>query len=192
MAVARTPGRQQTNMQLTTILTTALACASTASAALNWSLQKASNPTTDQADAYNRIETAMRDAVARYHRHSPNASKTIRVYYAPGVPTAEASFNGDLRFGTNRAYMNTRTAMHEISHTLGVGTTNAFNNMCSSGNWPRALPLLRSFDGQGAVINCGGSHFWPYGLNYDNEWSETNAERHVRMVDAMIQDGIGR
>lgn len=64
--------------------------------------------------------------------------------------------------------------------------------MCSSGNWPRALPLLRSFDGQGAVINCGGSHFWPYGLNYDNEWSETNAERHVRMVDAMIQDGIGR
>ncbi|KAI6365021.1 hypothetical protein MCOR25_005513 [Pyricularia grisea] len=179
-------------MQLTTILTTALACASSATAALNWSLEKASNPTTDQADAYSKIESAMRDAVARYHRSSPNASKTIRVYYAPGVPTAEASFNGDLRFGSNRAYMNTRTAMHEISHTLGVGTTNAFNNMCSSGNWPKALPLLRSFDGQSAVINCGGSHFWPYGLNYDNEWSETNAERHVRMVDAMIQDGIGR
>jgi hypothetical protein len=176
-------------MHLGSVLTSVVLCASAASATLNWSLQRVNNPTADQADAYGRIENAMRAAVNRYHRYT-GANKTIRVYYAPGVPTAEASFNGDLRFGSNRAYMTERTAMHEISHTLGVGTTNGFNNRCAANNWPQATALLRSFDGQNARINCGGGHFWPYGLNYDNEWSETNANRHVQMVDAMIRDGM--
>ena len=41
--------------------------------------------------------------------------------------------------------MNERTAMHEISHTLGIGQTNAFNTKCASGDWRTALPLLRLF-----------------------------------------------
>ncbi|KAH7130035.1 hypothetical protein B0J11DRAFT_242967 [Dendryphion nanum] len=172
-----------------TILLAAATYATTASATLNWTLQKAANPTADQADAYQKIEAAMRLAVARYHRFS-DANKTIRVYYAPGVPTAEANYNGDLRFGSNRSYMNERTAMHEISHTLGVGQTAAFNTKCAAGDWRTALPLLRSWDGQSAKINCGGGHFWPYGLNYDTEWSETNADRHVKLVEAMLTDGM--
>ncbi|KAK5625779.1 hypothetical protein RRF57_001495 [Xylaria bambusicola] len=167
-----------------------VAYASVASAALSWSLQKSSSPTADQAEAYRLIEAAMTKAVARYARFT-NASKTIRVYYSPGVPTAEANFNGDLRFGSDRSYMTERTAMHEIAHTLGVGQTARFDANCASGNWPNALPLLRSFDGNNAKINCGGGHFWPYGLNYETEWSETNGNRHVQMVDAMIKDGIG-
>lgn len=163
--------------------------ASTATAAITWTLQKTTNPTADQTDAYKRIEAAMKDAVARYAKYS-DANKVIRVAYAPGVPTAEANYNGDLRFGSDRAYMTTRTAMHEISHTLGVGQTAAFNSKCASGDWKTALPLLRSWDGASAKINCGGSHFWPYGLNYETEWSETNAERHVKMVEAMLTDGM--
>lgn len=171
------------------ILTIAAAYASVASAAITWTLEKASNPTADQSDAYTKIEAAMRLAVSRYARYS-DASKTIRVSYSPGVPTAEANYNGDLRFGSNRSYMNERTAMHEISHTLGVGQTTAFNERCAANNWPTATPLLRSWDGQSAVISCGGGHFWPYGLNYDTEWSETNANRHVQLVDAMLADGM--
>jgi hypothetical protein len=163
--------------------------ASSASAAISWTLAKASNPTADQTDAYARITLAMQKATARYAQHS-SLSKTVRVAYAPGVPSAEANYNGDLRFGSNRAYMNERTAMHEISHTLGVGQTANFDKLCASGNWKTALPLLRSFDGQSAKISCGGSHFWPYGLNYDTEWSETNANRHVQMVAAMVRDGM--
>ncbi|KAF1961448.1 hypothetical protein CC80DRAFT_513286 [Byssothecium circinans] len=163
--------------------------ATTASAAITWTLQKAASPTADQTDAYAKIEAAMKLAVARYAKFS-SANKVIRVYYAPGVPTAEASYNGDLRFGSNRSYMTQRTALHEISHTLGVGQTANFDRLCASGNWPTALPLLRSFDGPGATISCGGSHFWPYGLNYDNEWSETNGDRHVKMVAAMLKDGM--
>ncbi|KAF2640468.1 ricin B lectin [Massarina eburnea CBS 473.64] len=163
--------------------------ASTASAAITWSLEKASSPTSDQSDAYTKIEAAMKLAVARYTKYS-SASKVIKVYYAPGVPTAEASYNGDLRFGSDRSYMTQRTALHEISHTLGVGQTTNFDKLCASGTWPTALPLLRTFDGSTATISCGGSHFWPYGLNYETEWSETNGDRHVKMVNAMLKDGM--
>ena len=135
----------------------ALACLSTASAAITWSLQKVGNPTADQADAYTRIEAAMRAAVARYGRLS-SATKTIRVSYSPGVPTAEANYNGDLRFGSVRSYMNERTAMHEIAHTLGIGQTAAFNTRCAANNWPKATALLQSWDGAGVRINCGGGH----------------------------------
>ena len=171
------------------ILTAFAACASAVVGEITWSLEKASNPTSDQADAYGRIEAAMTLAVARYARFS-DASKTIHVFYNPSVPTAEANYNGDLSFGANRGYMTERTAMHEIAHTLGVGQTAAFDEHCAANDWPTATPLLRSWDGADAKISCGGSHFWPYGLNYDNEWSETNADRHVQLVDAMLADGM--
>ncbi|KAK0390508.1 hypothetical protein NLU13_0012 [Sarocladium strictum] len=159
------------------------------SATLTWTLSKASNPTADQIDAYARIEAAMTAAVNRYNRLG-DAQQTIRVRYDPGIPTAEANVNGDLGFGSNRSYMSERTALHEISHTLGLGLSGGWYSNCGSGNWPTALPLLRSWDGPGAVINCGGSHIWPYGLNYDNEWSDQNAERHCLLVNAMIDDGM--
>ncbi|KAK8130603.1 hypothetical protein PG999_002983 [Apiospora kogelbergensis] len=171
------------------LLATAAACLAVAEGAINWTLEKAGNPSADQKDAYGKIEAAMKLAAAR-HARLGSASKNIRVYYTPGVPTAEANYNGDLRFGSNRAYMNERTALHEVSHTLGVGQTAAFDRKCAAGDWATALPLLRSWDGQSAKINCGGSHFWPYGLNYDNEWSETNADRNVLLVNAMLKDGM--
>ncbi|PSK49441.1 hypothetical protein B9Z65_8236 [Elsinoe australis] len=178
-------------MKFSLIATALVASASTANAAINWTLAKAANPTADQRDAYTKIENAMRLASARYAKYS-SAAKTVRVAYAPGVPTAEANYNGDLRFGSNRAYMNERTAMHEISHTLGIGQTNGFNSRCAANNWPSATALLRTWNGANAKINCGGGHVWPYGLNYDNEWSETNANRHVQLINAMIQDGMQR
>lgn len=165
------------------------AYASVTSATITWTLSKAQNPSQDQLDAYTRIEAAMTAAANRYNRLG-DAQKVIRVRYDPGIPTAEANINGDLGFGSNRSYMSERTALHEISHTLGIGQSGAWFSKCESGDWPRALPLLRSWDGSGAVINCGGSHIWPYGLNYDNEWSEQNAERHCLLINAMIDDGM--
>ena len=83
-----------------------------------------------------------------------------------------------------------RTALHEIAHTLGVGQRKAFDDRCASGNWPTALPLLRSWDGASAKISCGGSHFWPYGLNYETEWSSQAGDRHCLIVKAMLDDGM--
>lgn len=159
-------------------------------AAVTYTLNRASNPTADQRDAYDRIDRAMSLAVARYNRLAPRANKRITANYVPGVQTADGNFNGNIRFGSNRSYMNERTALHEISHTLGIGQTNAFNQRCSANNWPSATRLLQSWDGASAKINCGGGHIWPYGLNYDNEWSETNANRHCQLIDAMLADGL--
>ncbi|KAF4547279.1 Hypothetical protein D9617_48g089400 [Elsinoe fawcettii] len=99
-------------------------------------------------------------------------------------------YNGNLNFGSNRAYMNERTALHEIAHALGIGQTSYFDANCATDNWPNALALMRSWDGQAAGFSCGGGHFWLYGLNYDTEWSEDNGNRHVRIIGQMIRDGL--
>jgi hypothetical protein len=160
------------------------------SATLTWRLQKATNPTSDQNDAYSRITTAMNKAVARYNRLAPRANKSITVQYVPSVQTADGNFNGNIRFGSNRSYMTERTALHEIAHTLGIGQTRAFDTRCAANNWPSATQLLKSWDGANAKINCGGGHIWPYGLNYENEMSETIAERHCQLINAMLADGL--
>jgi hypothetical protein len=99
---------------------------------ITWTLVRAQNPSADQQDAYNRITAAMNAAVARYNNLS-DLGKNITVYYEPSVPTADGNINGTIRFGA-KASMNERTALHEISHTIGVGT---------SGRW--------------GALGCGGS-----------------------------------
>lgn len=178
-------------MKLSLLVTVLVYATTASSAAITYTIQRASNPTADQTDAYNKIDAAMKLAIARYGKYcNVKCTKKITVQYEPSVATADANYNGNMRFGSNRSYMAERNAMHEISHTLGVGQTANFDSLCTSGSWKTALPLLRSFDGASAVISCGGSHFWPYGLNYDNEWSETNANRHVQMMQAMLNDGM--
>ena len=159
-------------------------------ATITWTLQKAGNPTPDQQDAYNRITSAMNAAVARYNNLS-DLGKTITVRYDPGVPTADGNINGTIRFG-NRAYMTERTALHEIAHTIGVGTSSRWASLTSGGTYhgAEATRLVRQYDGAAATLSAGGGHFWPYGLNYDNEFSQTAADRHVNIVAAMVRDGL--
>ncbi|MET9814025.1 hypothetical protein [Streptomyces sp. NPDC006355] len=162
-----------------------------AAATITWSLVRASNPTADQRSAYDLITKAMNAAVARYNNLS-DLGKTITVRYEPGVPTADGSTNGTIRFGSNRSYMTERTALHEISHTLGVGLSGGWSRLGGSGTWTgaQATALVKQYNGSGAKISTGGGHFWPYGLNYDNEWSNTAADRHVHIVAAMVRDGL--
>ncbi|MEO3927712.1 hypothetical protein ABGB07_28165 [Micromonosporaceae bacterium B7E4] len=163
----------------------------TTAATITWTLARAQNPTADQQDAYARITSAMNAAVARYNALS-DLGKSITVHYVPSVPTADGNINGSIRFGSNRSYMNERTALHETAHTLGVGLSSGWQSLGGSGSWTgaQATALVRQYDGASAVIRTGGGHFWPYGLNYDNEFSQTNADRHVRIVAAMKRDGL--
>lgn len=159
-------------------------------ATITWTLERAANPTQDQQTAYNLITTAMNAAVARYNNVS-DLGKTITVRYDPGVPTADGNINGTIRFG-NRSYMTERTALHEIAHTIGVGTSSGWSSLGGSGTWrgAQATALVKQFDGSGATLSTGGGHFWPYGLNYENEFSSTAANRHVQIVAAMVRDGL--
>jgi hypothetical protein len=162
-----------------------------AAATITWTLERAGNPTADQQAAYTLITSAMNAAVARYNNLS-DLGKSITVRYDTSVPTADGNLNGTIRFGANRSYMTERTALHEIAHTIGVGTSSGWTSLGGSGTWTgaQATALVRQFDGSSAKLSTGGGHFWPYGLNYENEFSGTAADRHVRIVAAMVRDGL--
>lgn len=159
---------------------------------ITWTLVRVGNPSADQQDAYNRITSAMNAAVARYNKWG-NWGRNLTVRYTPGVPTAQASINGSIDFGTNRTYMTECTAMHEMAHCFGVGTAAAWSSpLIQNGLFVggKAVAKIRSFDGPNAVINTGGGHFWPYGLNYNSEWSPTSGDRHAQINRAMNDDGL--
>ncbi len=141
------------------------------------------------ANVRNEIIYAMNGAVAQYNRwgHFP---KHVTANYSPGVPTAQANYSGWIDFGANAAYRNYRTALHEIAHTLGVGTHGAWWANLSGGVWQGAhgQAQIREFDGPGANAHSDGTHFWPYGLNFDNEGNTENYRRHVLMVAAFRRD----
>jgi len=136
------------------------------------------------------IATSMREAVDFYNQHG-NFNKSLNVYYVSSVPTAQAGYSGSISFG---GYRNTRAAIHEIAHTLGVGTTSQYRDRVRNRQWTgsAANRLIASYDGNGTVVRTDGTHFWPYGLNYDNEDSTQNRLRHVKIVQAMQCDmGLG-
>ncbi|WP_343524845.1 RICIN domain-containing protein [Pedobacter sp.] len=144
------------------------------------------------ADVITRITNAMNDACARYNAGADWAPRTLNVSYNTGVPTAEANVNGDIRFGGNTSYQNVRTAMHEMGHCYGVGQTGGWYDLTNGGTYTGAngIATIRALETPTSNISAGGGHFWPYGLNYDSEWSETNAFRHVKVVRAMDLDGV--
>lgn len=158
-------------------------------AKITYVLNRSQNPTNDELDAYARITDAMDRAVARTNRFD-NIQRQLWINYIPGVPTAEGNSDGVISFGSDRSYMNEGVALHEMSHVHGIGTVWYFDDKCNAQDWPSALPLLRSWDGPAAVINCGNGHIWPYGMNYADEYSELNFDRHVRLMQAMKHDGL--
>lgn len=89
------------------------------SAQLTWSL--ASNNGTWPADKRTAIVNAMTEAAALYNANG-YFPKALWINYDASVPTANGSYNGTINFG---GQIGTRVALHEISHTLGVGTVTA-------------------------------------------------------------------
>jgi hypothetical protein len=91
-----------------------------------------------------------------------------------------------------------RTALHEIGHTLGMGTTWQWDANLSAvpGVWIGAngVAQAHAFDGPNAQMYSDGTHFWGingggnYGLNYDSEGSTENFRRHVLMMAAFRKD----
>lgn len=153
----------------------------TTSADITWYLV---NPRSIPIDKLNAITAAMDDAVAAYNFYA-DYDRELRVGYTsdPNV-TANGNFNGNINFGTK---INDWTAMHEISHVLGVGTYWTWDNFLAPGNrWTGAngLAELEAIDGPGSILHADGLHFWPYG----NNTAPDDDQSHVRMVGALRAD----
>ncbi len=113
---------------------------------------------------------------------------------------ADGNINGNIRFGPNRIFMNTGTAIHEISHTLEVGTSykwsslGAYNDSikCSIYNGVNATKILREIKGDSSVLLYKDhQHFWPFGINYTHEYTcREDLINHCKIVNAMFADGL--
>lgn len=156
------------------------------------------SPESWPSDVVTRITEAMDEAVATYNCYA-SLEKHITVNYNPGVPTAEANVDGWLSFGSNQAYMQTATAMHEVAHTLGVGYF-PWAELMENGRWvgPAVVEFMENLPAeerdadsysQRTYITGDAQHFWPYGLNqaaeHQSEWSLID---HVRIVARMQLD----
>jgi hypothetical protein len=162
----------------------------TATGKVTYTLARSSSPTAQEQSAYDAITCAMNMATAYYNCYT-NITKSLNVSYAPSVATADGNINGSIRFGST-TYMNCITAMHEIGHTVGIGTAGNWGSQVSGGNFTgaNATQQLRSITGnQADVVHADTQHFWPYGLNYTSEVSSTtDLVDHCLMVVAIRKD----
>ncbi len=160
---------------------------------VTYTLIKEANPTAEQLNAYTLIKVAMDSAMYYYNTYT-TITKNITVYYVLGVPTADGSNNGTIRFGSDTYYMNVGTAMHETAHTVGVGTNSSWGSLVVSGIYvgTNATNMLRSVTGDAAALIQGDSmHFWPFGINYPSEVTSASVLiNHCKIVEAMKKDGL--
>lgn len=156
---------------------------------LSWKWVSTDVPT----DAMARITAAMNTAVARYNKGNKWPARELTVRYDPAVPTANANLNGRINFGADPGNQDEQTALHEIAHTYGVGLSAGWRAL-QDGNGKLtgeySTNLYKIYEGDDQLISYGGSHFWLYNLNFQREYSEENARRHVEMIAALGVDGM--
>jgi hypothetical protein len=141
-------------------------------------------PSDVPADKAVAIRDAMDFAIA--HSNAIAAfTGTVSVVYGADTPTADASYRGQIRFGGS---IGRRVALHELAHWLGSGSVGAWGGLVAGGRFTGAVTTARikAFDGPDAMLNADGQHFWPYGLNYDREFGET--QRNTQLVSAQVAD----
>ncbi len=135
-------------------------------------------------DKRTKINDSMDWLMNQINTLTDNAS-SIWVVYGADTPTADASFQGQIRFGGT---ISRRVALHESHHWLGVGTTWEYRSRVRDGAFHGDITdrRIHAFDGPDSRISGDQSHFWPYGNNYDNEFA--NPQRSIAIVSAMRGD----
>ncbi|MEO5715117.1 MAG: hypothetical protein ABIT37_16685 [Luteolibacter sp.] len=137
-------------------------------------------------DRKKAIVAAM-DAGVEFYNKNAGFKKELTANNSPGTPTADSNYDGWINWGQA---ISRRVALHEIAHTLGIGTHPNWQKNIKDGIWTgkNANEQLKEFDGKDAVLHADRMHFWPYGLNFDNESDKEKDLRHIRMVEAMRKD----
>jgi hypothetical protein len=162
---------------------------------ISYTIAKAQNPTATEQAAYDKIKAGMDKALSYYNCYT-DITKSIRVSYVPSVQTADGNINGSLRFGSNTMYMDYRTCMHEISHTVGIGQASNWSSLISNGLFTgsSANAQLQAINNALAMpsdgrLHADAQHFWPYGINQQSEVkSEADLIAHCQMVVAIRRD----
>lgn len=139
------------------------------------------------ADKRAGIIAAMDAAVGFYNRYG-SFNRHLTANYDANVGTAQAGYGGWIDFGGS---ISTRVALHEMGHTMGVGTYGSWSaNRTGDNVWIGAngVAMIKQLLGPTASLYADTAHFAPYGLNYDDESSPEAFMRHVKVVSAMRID----
>jgi hypothetical protein len=156
---------------------------------VTYTLAREASPTPAQSAAYEKITTAVEKALSYYNCYT-SITKELRVSYVPSVQTADGNVNGSIRFGSD-ASMNYITAMHEMGHTVGIGSTE-WGRLLLDGLFTGAVAtakLREITNDPSAEVHGDAQHFWPYGLNFTSEVeSEADLINHCYMVVAIRED----
>lgn len=143
-------------------------------------------------EIHNLIKTAMDSACFYYNRYTP-FRRNIWVYYNAGIPTAQASYLGSIGFGANKTFMWVGTAMHEMAHYFGSGTTQVWKSLMVGGVWQGKEGQRVCLELTGQQLrgdnNSNPIHYWPTGINYRSEVSsQKDLIDHAKVVKAMLVD----
>ncbi len=152
------------------------------------------------ADARKRIDEAMKAAVGWWNNLTSIRGVNFNVGHNPGTPTADCSYGGYIRVGSNPSYQRTGTMLHEMAHGVGIGTHQPYwdGEMRSNGDrglWKgdRVQDVIRFWDNdENASITGDNTHYWPYGINGAHEDNGSDALYIIQslIIQAFGEDGL--
>ena len=155
------------------------------------------------AEGHNeRITAAIISAVEYWNDLTNITGHNLWVQHHAGTPTAEASYGGYMQFGANPSYQQTGTALHEMNHTMGVGTHHLWYGPSSPlrangsrGNWlgERANKVVKFFENNNSAVLTGDAvHMWPYGINgaHEDSGSEILYIANGLITQGLCEDGL--
>ena len=153
-------------------------------------------PAAEDIDHFNRIKAAAETSVEYYNNLTSISNKHLTFNYNSGVQTADASYSGWIRFGPNTSYQQVGTALHEMAHTMGIGTHSSWtglvlkNGVYQGRRANRVLQLMTA--DPKAYIKGDNLHFWPYGINgaHEDDHSDMTYIINTMIVQAMGEDGL--
>lgn len=154
----------------------------------------------DDEGVNNRLTTAGDLAVYYWNNLTSIQGFHATLNYSPGTPTADCSYGGWVRYGTNTSYQSIHTTLHEWTHGVGVGTIwQWYNNAdmranTSRGQWlgERATEIVQFLaNNTTSVLSGDNQHMWPYQMNYASEdHGETSYICNSLTVQALGEDGL--
>ena len=142
------------------------------------------------------IREGVTSAVEYFNDFTSIQGHHVTANYGSGTPTAEASYGGWMTFGPNPSYQRTGTVLHEMGHTIGVGTHWIWNGGSplraeyGTGDWlgDRANKVVQFFENSTTARLTGdGVHMWPYGINGAHEDS---GEPALYMANTAVYQGL--
>ena len=156
----------------------------------------------DNATYKTNITNAISTMVDYWNKYTNISGYYVNAGY-DDVQTADCSYGGYIRFGSNTSYQQCGTAMHESLHGIGMGTTSNWSTLGAGKTWagPRVNEFIKFFENsEGATMYGDSQHAWCSnsngGLSYtingaqEDAYSDLQRTANSLLAQAYGEDGL--